>query len=275
MARQRETVPPPPAETPSPDHDPVTTREAAVAWCRARTDELNYTILAVSGPFAKLPFPVFGNVCRQALAYAVALGAGPLFPQLGTTTIDDTMSMSDALCQVRLLVDWLAAEGAPTDDGGPPCRFEWGGDSWHICFEGKAKTLRDSKGLRCIARLLQNLHRSIDAITVEGGGPSRPGAEMGLDDALDPTTEENVKNSLREVLYDLGKAEKELNEAVCAEAHDLEVELQEEYDRLVNKRNQLVAYLNASRGVHGRKRKVGSTDQRRAHDRVEKALKVA
>src|SRR5262249_44127106 len=74
----------------------------------------------------KLPFPLYGAICRQALAYAVTLGAAPLIPELGATTMEDKASMTEALQQVKLLADWVAAEAkggsrsavsTPTEEG--------------------------------------------------------------------------------------------------------------------------------------------------------------
>jgi hypothetical protein len=84
----------------------------ANAWCRNRAGELSAYITEM-GPVAKLPFPEYGAVCRQALAYAVRLGAADLIPELGITTIEGGASMAEALRQVLLLADWLAASAEP------------------------------------------------------------------------------------------------------------------------------------------------------------------
>jgi hypothetical protein len=93
-------------------------RAEAAAWCKARADELSADILQFPGPFAQLPFEQYGAVCRQALAYAVSLGAARLIPELGAETIEGHGSIAQALRQVQLLGDWLAGDGASKSRSG-------------------------------------------------------------------------------------------------------------------------------------------------------------
>jgi hypothetical protein len=91
----------------------------AAAWCKARAEELSADILQFPGPFAKLPSKQYGAVCRQAMAYAVSLGAAQLITELGEETIEGEASIAQSLRQVQLLRDWLAvagAQGGATDE---------------------------------------------------------------------------------------------------------------------------------------------------------------
>jgi hypothetical protein len=75
---------------------------------------LGASILELQGPFARLPFPQYGAVCRQALAYAVSLGAAHLIPDLGAQSLEGEASLAEALKQVQLLGNWLASSESRT-----------------------------------------------------------------------------------------------------------------------------------------------------------------
>jgi hypothetical protein len=96
----------------------VTARRAeAGAWCEVQAKELSAAILHVPAVAAKLPFPQYGAICRQALSYAVELGAADLIPELGETELVDGASMAEALRQVHLLAGWLAESEGTTESG--------------------------------------------------------------------------------------------------------------------------------------------------------------
>jgi hypothetical protein len=99
---------------------PAARHAEALAWCKAREDELRGDMLAVSGPFRSLPSLRYGEVCQQALDFAVEFGAADLVPHLGPTDFWANASMGEALRQVQLLVARLAGAGPSRPRPAPP-----------------------------------------------------------------------------------------------------------------------------------------------------------
>jgi hypothetical protein len=150
------------------------------AWCRTHENELSDAILSVPGPFAKVPFPVYGAVCQQALAYAVSLGAARLIPELGATTMEDNASMTEALRQVQLLADWLV----PAETAGTQAKTEAKSDSqpkqlltgWHAIAAALKLRYNQRKDIK-------SLNERFEGPIRHRGAGTRP--MVYLDDLLD------------------------------------------------------------------------------------------
>lgn len=164
-------------------------------------------------------------------------------------------------------------------DGGPPepdPRSEKGGASvfrregeyWTIAHEGDAFRLKDSKGLRYLARLLAQPDREIHALDLasEGGaGPSARSdpamAEPGdTGEVLDPQARAAYRGRLADLQEDLDEAEA-MGDAERAGRAREEIEF-------------VARELGAATGLGGRSRRAGSAAER-ARVNVTKAIKSA
>jgi hypothetical protein len=85
-----------------------------------------------------------------------------------------------------------------------PYEFRKDGDVWRLAFAGHRCSVRDSKGLRDLARLLAEPGREIAALDLAAPGGGAPGA--GLGPALDAAARTAYKTRLSEL-------EEELNDA--------------------------------------------------------------
>ncbi len=110
-----------------PDQCTVARRAEASAWCKARLEALTAAIPSYLYCMRKFPSPEYGDVCEKVMEYARVAGADPsLLIELGATTVEGHASLVDAVYQVQLLADWLAA----TDREQPQESGE-GQQSWH------------------------------------------------------------------------------------------------------------------------------------------------
>nr|MDQ3642151.1 transcriptional regulator [Actinomycetota bacterium] len=147
------------------------------------------------------------------------------------------------------------------------------GEYWAFHYEGGVARLRDSKGLRYLARLLRNPGQEVHALDLvvgDGGAGAVAGrvAEPGLSRAgagdagamLDP----QAKAAYRRRLEDLRE---ELDEASFNNDVGRAARAQEEMDFLL-------AELSAAVGLGGRDRKAAS-DSERARQSVTRAIKGA
>jgi hypothetical protein len=173
-----------------------------------------------------------------------------------------------------------AGQAAPTpmSDTGGRNVFRQEGDYRTVVYEGSLVHLRDSKGLRHLARLLAAPGREFHAVDLEaeesrrGPASSGPGPLSGSDEL--------------EVRPDLGDAgemlDAEAKAAYKARLQDLEAELEEaeawaDSERAARAREErdfLVAELARAVGLGGRDRKAGSHAER-ARLNVTRAIKAA
>ena len=173
----------------------------------------------------------------------------------------------------ELLVGQPAATPAPSMPTLQRTRLLQEGEYWAFHYEGHVARLRDSKGLRYLARLLRNpgqeLH-ALDLVVGDGGAggasgrvPEREVTRTGAGDAgamLDP----QAKAAYRRRLEDLRD---ELDEATYNNDVGRAARAQEEMDFLL-------AELSAAVGLGGRDRKAAS-DAERARQSVTRAIKGA
>lgn len=150
------------------------------------------------------------------------------------------------------------------------------GEYWSIAFEGEALRLKDSKGLRYLAKLLARPGTEMFALdlVMEGSGQAapRPGARERADarlevsaggdagEMLDPQAKAQYKQRLDELREELEEAESFNDPERAARA-------QEEMDFLIRE-------LSAAVGLGGRDRKAAS-DSERARVNVTRAIRAA
>jgi hypothetical protein len=152
-------------------------------------------------------------------------------------------------------VGWDGSEPVESQAGAPAASpngnvFRRDGDYWTIAYEGRGLSLRDTKGVKYIARLLAESGRELHALDLVGGdGAQDASADIGsAGDLLDP----QAKAEYRRRLADL---EGELEEARGANDIGRVERLQSEIDFLARE-------LSAAFGVGGRPRKASDAAER-------------
>jgi predicted ATPase len=183
------------------------------------------------------------------------------------------MSMGEA---AEYFIAIVEGEGSP-DTATPQVataahgtRFVREGDVWQIDFEGRTIRLKDTKGLRYLARLVAAPGREIAAIDlaadgIAGGATSMGGAATdalsvvggSTEDVLDATARAAYKARLLELQQEIDEAER-----VDPDRAGL---LQEEFDAIVGE-------LTAATGLGGRDRGA-ATPAERARQSVTKAIR--
>jgi hypothetical protein len=127
-----------------------------------------------------------------------------------------------------------------------PNEFRKDGDVWRLAFAGHRCSVRDSKGLRDLARLLAEPGREIAALDLAAPGGGAPGA--GLGPALDAAARTAYKTRLSEL-------EEELNDA------DARGDI-ERSSRAQAERDALIDQLSAAYGLSGRPRQSADPAER-------------
>jgi tetratricopeptide (TPR) repeat protein len=175
-----------------------------------------------------------------------------------------------------------AEPSAPTDGSRPataavaprPNLFRREGDYWTIAYEGDAFRLRDLKGLRYLARLLDQPSRefhALDLVTMEGegaasghAGKTEPGLSVtGPTDAgplLDAQAKQAYQRRLRDLEEEIGSAR---------DHHD-----PERAARLEQEREFLIEELARAMGLGGRDRRAAAAAER-ARVSVTRAIRTA
>jgi tetratricopeptide (TPR) repeat protein len=168
------------------------------------------------------------------------------------------------------------ARSRPERRAAPTNIFRREGEYWSVTFEADSFRLKDSKGLRYLAKLLARPGTEMFALdlVMEGSGQAapRPGAreraETGLEVAgpgdagemLDPTAKAQYKQRLEDLREELEEAEGFNDPERAARA-------QQEIDFLAHE-------LSAAVGLGGRDRKAAS-DSERARVNVTRAIRAA
>jgi uncharacterized membrane protein len=145
--------------------------------------------------------------------------------------------------------------------------FRREGEFWTLEYEGTITRLKDTKGMRYIACLLEHAGEEIhsgELVMLGGNGPIGAGASVSqLGDAgelLDPRARAEYRRRLAELREELEEAE-QANDLGRAERARDEVDM-------------LAAQLSAAVGLGGRERRSGSTSER-ARLTVTKRIKLA
>ena len=145
----------------------------------------------------------------------------------------------------------------PTPSAGNGNVFRRAGDFWSIAYDGQKFSLRDTKGLNFIARLLSEPGREIHALDIIGADRGAGAADAGgqiianLGSAGD-VLDDQARAEYKERLEDLRS---EIEEARAANDIGRTERLQEEIDLLTRE-------LSAAFGLGGRARKSGDAAER-------------
>ncbi|MGH9278630.1 MAG: ATP-binding protein [Acidimicrobiales bacterium] len=181
------------------------------------------------------------------------------------------MGMAAHAERAMALLEGPSADGAGAPETGV---FALEGEYWAVDYGGRQAQIRDSKGLRYLARLLrapgQEMH-ALDLLVGEGGrAPARPGSarEAGLETVVSgdagAVLDAKAKAAYKRRLDEL---EAEIDEA--AVNNDLG-----RAERAQREKDFLVRELTAAVGLGGRDRKAAS-DAERARQSVTRAVKGA
>ena len=135
-----------------------------------------------------------------------------------------------------------AAPAAPAAE--PTALFRRDGDVWQVAYGGEATTVRTSKGMADLARLLATPGREVHCLELAGSGL----AEDGTGEVLDATARRAYEERLRELQADLDDAE---------DAHDLA-----RAERTRAHIDTLVDHLTAALGLGGRSRRAAGAAER-------------
>jgi tetratricopeptide (TPR) repeat protein len=179
---------------------------------------------------------------------------------------------------VRALAALGVATVAPVDRGDGPASaageapkqvdsatFQLEGEYWTISYEGKVQRLRDSKGLRVLARLLANPGRPYSSLDLERMGATgdeataRAAASGDAGELLD----DEARRAYRTRLTELAEA---IEDAEASGKADQAGSLREEKEFLTRE-------LSRALGLGGRSRRAGSVAER-ARLNVSRAVKA-
>ena len=123
-------------------------------------------------------------------------------------------------------------------------RFERSGDAWRIDWAGQTLTIRSSKGMQDLARLLAHPGREIHCLELAGAG-----VEQGpTGEAIDDTARRELEQRIRDLQGEIDEAE----------AHNDHVRA----DRAQAEFDAVVEHLAGALGLGGRARRGGSTAER-------------
>jgi hypothetical protein len=179
---------------------------------------------------------------------------------------------------VRALAELGVASAAPAERSDQPASsagaaavkmdsatFQLEGEYWTISYEGKVQRLRDSKGLRVLARLLANPGRPFSSLDLERTGATgdeataRAAASGDAGELLD----DEARRAYRTRLTELGEA---IEDAEALGKAEQAGALREEKDFLTRE-------LSRALGLGGRSRRAGSVAER-ARLNVSRAVKA-
>ena len=195
----------------------------------------------------------------QAAALARALGMEPLLEHAGSLAGAPLPGDGPAAAQ---------SGGAPSH----PCVFRREGEYWSLAYEGNAVRLKDSRGLRYLARLLASPGREVHALELaaaeRGPAPSARRVERELraspagdaGEILDARAKEEYRRRLATL-------DEELEEAQAFGDPERAALAQRERDFLVRE-------LAGALGLGGRHRRAGSPAER-ARVSVTRAIRAA
>ncbi len=171
------------------------------------------------------------------------------------------------------------AEALAKGDAGPtapaqfhPSLFRREGEYWAIAYEGDAFRLKDSKGLRYVARLLAEQGRELHALDLAAGEHPPGAAPRRLDPALVASTPADAGAILdprakAEYRHRLAELEDEAEEARALGDTERAARADEERDFLVRE-------LASALGLGGRDRRTASPSER-ARVSVTRAIRTA
>ena len=160
----------------------------------------------------------------------------------------------------------------PATEETPPCDasvFRCEGDTWLIVFGGQSARLRDSKGLRYLARLIAEPAREVSAlelVALESGGrqSANDRVDLAVEGDAGPLLDARAKEAYRRRLAEI---DEDLAEARAADDARRAAQAGSERDFL---RRELARAV----GLGGRERRAGSASER-TRSAVTRALRQA
>ena len=160
------------------------------------------------------------------------------------TPTGTVLALRDAHALAHRILSRVVSEGTPSQatDGGPSLRER--GDSWAIRFRSSEVTVRASKGMTDLSRLLAAPGVDIPAIDLMGASVTVEGS----DEMLDESARKSYQARVRELQGDIDEAE-EFGDAARAERARVEMEA-------------IVDQLTAATGLGGRRRRTPTAADR-------------
>ena len=141
-------------------------------------------------------------------------------------------------------VDSTVASDAASADTPEVGTFRRHGDAWEVEFAGRRLVVRDSKGMRDLARLLAAPDREIHCLELAGAAAE----EAGTGEVIDAGARRAYEERIRELQAEIDEADSHHDRARADRA-------QGEFDAIVD-------HLAASLGLGGRVRRSGGTAER-------------
>lgn len=171
------------------------------------------------------------------------------------------LSAGDALVVVRSLTASLREQPRPhpADLLWSDPRMRRSGDVWEISFVGRTVTVRTSRGIETIARLVADPGREIHCLDLMGAGVE----QHAIDEVIDGAARRSYESRIRELQVVIEEAEADNDYARGELARD-------EFDALVDA-------LSSALGRGGKTRRIGATAERARSavtHRVRSAIRV-
>jgi hypothetical protein len=209
-------------------------------------------LLGQAGELAgKLDMSGLAALAERRLA---ALGAGPAVDLPAGAASDALAAAGEAP---------IAPAAAPAPGGAATFSLAPEGEYWSVSFEGQTFRLKDSLGLRYLARLVAEPDRELHALDLAGGRAATEDAPVDAGDAgelLDAEAREAYRRRLEELREMAAEAEDMADVGRAARAR-------EEIERLG-------AELGRAVGLGGRSRRAGGAAER-ARSAVQRRIKNA
>jgi hypothetical protein len=124
--------------------------------------------------------------------------------------------------------------------------FRREGDVWLVGLDGSTNRVRDTKGMRDLARLLAEPGREVHALDLVADGPTVQAAGVG--EAIDASARRQYQARLLELEDDLREADERADAGRS--------------ERLAAERDALLAELSGAYGLGGRARRRGDSSER-------------
>ena len=232
--------------------------------CETQAEEVRGIALQMAGDILALGAP--GEVMMSRTVVDLVAGSGLQFTDRGIHRV----RAAPGLWQLFALSTSDPPNGQPPSLGETEMLFRREGDYWMVAYAGKVVRVRDAKGLRYLARLLESPHREFHVLDLVGGERTavreddpRVSHRSAMGDA-GAILDERAKDAYRRRITDLRE---EVEEARAW--HD-----SERVSRAEDELNALVHQLASAVGLGGRDRKMASNSER-ARFSVSKALRTA
>jgi hypothetical protein len=204
--------------------------------------------------------PIAARVCHD-WAEALRKCHGDAAADRVSLLLADALADAEALGMTELAASCrrlLAAPKPAASSGDQPVELTLEGEYWNVRGRGEFCRVRDSRGLRMLAQLVQQPGREVHVFELSGVKQPVDGGDSGA--MLDREAREAYQRRLREL-------QAELDEAEIANDVGRRERLQDEYQ-------QLTAELARAFGIGGRERRAGAAVER-ARVNVRRRLSLA